>query len=185
MRFLLFISFVFVLTNGNAQTSAATQRMTGIQLQLFQPGLLVYHEQPLFAAVVLRAEIGLLAGYGRRTSAGEQSTRSYGLNAFATVSPRLYYNLNTYQERRRSTTRNAANFLSLRTTWSPGWGWVSNTNGFALTQGVTVLPTWGVSRTAGPLRWEVSAGVGYRYTAPKGDRKTSGGAIDLRFAIGF
>ena len=187
MKYLIaiFVLFASVATQIVTAQSGQSQPVLGAQLMVVQPGLTGYYEQPLGRQLVVRSEVSLIAGYAEQSFSDVQRTSGFGLNTVITVSPRLYYNLHKRQEAERVTARNTGNFVSLRTGYAPGWAVVTNQNFVAPTTGLTIIPTWGLKRALGALRWEVSVGAGYRYTGLKGRNKTAGGALDLRVGIGF
>ncbi|PPK86037.1 hypothetical protein CLV84_2954 [Neolewinella xylanilytica] len=159
------------------------QFLYGNQLRLIFPGLEQYVELPVGRSLVVRSEIALNLGYVKRTFG--QKVSGFGLVLAGTVSPRWYYNYNKRFVRGKSVYRNSANFLTVRSTFLPGFLIGKSNGALRPMTGFTVIPSWGLRRPLGKLILEASAGLGFRRTAPKGESKTSGGGFDLRVQIGF
>jgi len=174
---LLLTLFASVVT---AQQQQGTELVLGGQIGLI--GAWAYGEMPLGYRTVVRGELGV--------DLGMRGGSFYDKNAYAllpslTVSPRWYYNLFRRAQRGKRTAKNAANFLSLRTTLNPGTILVASERGLHANAGFAILPSWGIRRYWGKVSFETGAGLGYRHEWNKRGFRESGVAagIYLRFGI--
>lgn len=163
--------------------SPTPQSLIGGQAIVILPGIGLYADWSLGGEVVVRTEVSAALGYAY--SRQQNNERAFAATLSATVGPRWYYNYAKRLAGGRSVYRNSANFLSLRATYLPGT-LLFRTSDFAVPlSGFTLIPHWGIRRPLGKLTFECSAGLGYRYTDEGYGPKTGGGAIDVRFALGF
>lgn len=163
-----------------AQQRAITEPVVGGQIGLL--GIWAYSEMPTGYKTVIRGEVGADLGLAGGSFSGQTD---YALVPSLTLSPRWYYNLWRRADRGRSTTKNAADFLSLRTTFNPGTILISTDRNLTAYTGLAVLPSWGIRRYWGGVSFETGAGLGYRWQwNDRGYRDSGVGAgIYLRFGI--
>ena len=157
----------FAQQTNEAQNSAVEKAISGIQLG--ESGLVYYYEFKLDRKITLRAEAGVSLGffpgeYGLYSD--EDEMRSVAVIPVLAAEPRWYYNLERRVRKSKDISRNRANYLSLYTACSGGWGAVKLDNKIDKVPGAfAIAPMWGMRRTIGQhFNYELGAGVGYSYT---------------------
>lgn len=178
------IILLFILLALPAYTfaqSPATESIIGGQIGFL--GGWAYAEYPIGSKSVIRGELGLDGGIW---AGSFRNNTVLALAPVATLSPRYYYNLSKRSDRGKRVAGNAANFISLRTKFHPGWFTLSNTEGLATDSGITVLPTWGIRRTIGRrFNYEVGFGLGYTHRWDQGRTRESSVTAGLHLRVGL
>jgi len=89
----------------------------------------------------------------------------------------------------KNTTRNSANFLSMKTSYNPDWFVVSNKENLQIISQIAVVPTWGIRRAPTKhFNYEFGFGLGYRYQFYKQagySQDESGVAVNIHFRVGY
>lgn len=151
----------------------------GFQTGLF--GAWVYNEIKLNSEFTLKTEIGLDAGYSYSDFRSPKS--QYVLIPSLSVEPRWYYNLKKRAKKGRSTTNNAANFLSLKTTYNPNWFAITNSNNLNFASVFRIIPSWGIRRDLGAnFDFDLRLGVGYGFAF---DKISSASGLLADFSVRF
>ena len=145
--------------SGYAQEASVEKSVFGVETGFL--GLWVNNEARLSNQFTLRSEIGLNAGIIGR---GSNESTSFLLTPEITVEPRFYYNLDKREANGKDISGNAGNFFSLKTSYSPDWFAISNTEGINPASHFSIIPTWGIRRNIGNhFYFETGIGVGYRH----------------------
>jgi hypothetical protein len=80
-----------------------------------------------------------------------------------TMEPRAYYNLTKRSIKARKTSKNSANFVSLKTSFHPNVLIISNYPDAEIISDLSIIPTWGIRRHIGNhIAFESGIGLGYR-----------------------
>ena len=161
------------------------QFLYGGQLMAILPGISPYAEVPVTRNLVARVEAVMSLGLSWATETQGKTENGSGLTLAGTVAPRWYYNFGKRVDLEKSTYRNSANFLSLRSTYIPGVLFAESSSSVLSVSGFTIIPSWGLRRPLGKFIFEASTGIGFRRTGTEEESKTSGVALDLRVGIGF
>lgn len=157
--------------------------MYGVQTGLF--GIWAYNETKLNNEFALRTEIGLDGGYSYSDFDSPKS--QYILLPSISLEPRWYYNFKKRAKKGKSIKKNAANFLSLKTTYSPNWFTISNTDGADFANVFRIIPSWGIRRDLGAnFDFDLRLGFGYGFASTK-STTASGflGDFSVRFGYNF
>lgn len=137
-------------------------------VQIGDSGLIFNYEFKLSNKIALRTEAGYtLAFYsGDDSFFRDEKGSTVGLPTF-TVEPRWYYNLNRRVRKGKDISRNGANYFSLFTNYSGGWGAIKFDNRLDdVPDFITITPMWGMRRTLGQhFNYELGAGIGYGYVS--------------------
>lgn len=182
-RILLIITLFFTFSLSTQAQEAVEKSVSGVQVGFL--GAWVYHEARLADQFALRTEIGLDAS-GFISNPFTEAAR-YAFAPEFTIEPRYYYNISKRAGKQKNTTANAANFISLKTTYTPDWFVISNKDNVYVDNLISVVPTWGMRRNIGRsnFNYELGFGLGYehvfyRYGGTEGDL-----AINLHARIGY
>lgn len=129
----------------------------------FQTGLLgawVYNETKLNNQFTLKSEIGVDGGYSYSDLNTPKS--QYIIIPSISLEPRWYYNFAKRHQKGKSIKNNAANFLSLKTTYNPNWFSISNLPNTDISNLFRVIPSWGLRRDLGAnFNFDLRLGIGY------------------------
>ncbi|MDT0642469.1 hypothetical protein RM553_06450 [Zunongwangia sp. F363] len=180
--FIALISFNF----SHAQSPSSVEKsLTGIQTGLL--GVWGYNEQRLGTEWTFRTEVGLDAGIF--SSYYSDRGVDFLLVPVITVEPRWYYNMNKRADKAKKTFNNAANFLSLETTYHPDW-FVLTTNGddIRIINQISFIPKWGIKRNLGRhFNYEAGVGLGYLWYLEEvwGDQGEALFNLHLRIGYNF
>lgn len=141
-----------------AQEIASVEKSTtGIQIGFL--GIWVHNEFKITNQIAFRSEIGFDSGlFG-----GSRYEKGLGVifTPVITLEPRLYYNLNKRSSRNKDISGNSGNFLSLKSSYNPGWFSISNYEGVSVSSQVSIVPTWGIRRMIGNhFNYEAGIGLG-------------------------
>lgn len=175
--------FFIVLSKLQAQESIE-KSVFGAQIGTF--GAWVHHEARLSDDFSLRSEIGLDAASFISDSFSENT--SYALVPTFTLEPRSYYNFTKRVDKKKNTTANAANYISLKTTFIPDWFMISNNDNFNVPSQLRIVPTWGMRRNIGQsnFNYELGFGLGYEYVFSVAYNQSKGDvAVNLHARIGY
>jgi len=182
------IAFVFLSLSifCNAQNVSVEKSVFGIQNGLL--GIWAYNESRLSNTIALRCELGLGAAIWYGSFYDEVG---FSLSPVLTLEPRFYYNLNKRNSRSKGITNNSGNFISIKTSYYPGWFVISNYEYESLIKGISIIPTWGIRRNIGAhFNFEAGAGIGYQYFFTKaagypGNEGDAAANLLLRFGYVF
>lgn len=181
---ILFLAYTVIIPLTIHSQGERPSSISGIQVTVIQPGISGFFEPSIRKNLVIRSELSFVLGFASSTLF-EEPFNAIGLNTVVTISPRLYYNFHKRVHKKKSTRRNSANFVAIRSSYLTGLGFRTNETLTSLSNGLLVIPTWGIRRSLGKFQWELSAGLGYRRTGLENEEKTSGAGFDLRLGIGF
>lgn len=181
MKKLLSVLIILLTTLNNythAQESHIEESYYSVQTTLL--GIWVNNETKIGDKIALRSEIGFDSGTWVGSS---HDGFSYALAPVITIEPRLYYNLEKRKQRNKNISRNAGNFLSIKTSYHPDWFTISNRD-LKVTSDISIIPTWGLKRNIGnsKFNYEAAFGLGYRYYFRELEWNP---AYNLSFRIGY
>lgn len=154
-------------------------------IQIGGLGTWIYHEARLSEQFALRTEIGIDAA-GFISNPFTEAAR-YTFAPEFTIEPRYYYNLSKRAEKEKSTTANAANFVSLKTSYIPDWFVISNKENVYIDNLIRLVPTWGMRRNIGNsnFNYELGFGLGYEHVFYRYGGTDGGLAVNLHARIGY
>ena len=162
MRKFIFLGFILLNFNANAQKVSVEKNLNSVQL-----GLLSFsyqNETRLDRKISLRSEIGLATGSSLKEYPNGQKETSFLIVPFINVEPRWYYGLDRRARLNRDTKNNTSNYISLLTSFVSSRTALVNTKGFEVAPYIAVIPEYGIRRSTGRhFFWEGSAGVGYQH----------------------
>jgi len=168
----------------------STQAQESVEKSVFgvQVGFLgawVHHEARLADQFALRTEVGLDASGFISNPFSENA--KYIFAPEITVEPRYYYNLSKRAEKQKNTTANAANFISLKTTYTPDWFTISNRNNTSVASQFSIVPTWGMRRNISNsnFNYELGFGLGYEHNFYNYGYDEGDVAVNLHARIGY
>lgn len=147
----------------SAQEATVEKSVFGIQAGFL--GIWVHNESRLSDKFALRTEIGFDGGFWANSFYDQTG---YILAPVITAEPRYYYNLSKRLEKGKRIANNAANFLSLKTSFHPDLFVISNYENVSVISDISVIPTWGIRRNLGHhFNYELGLGLGYRHIFAK------------------
>jgi len=147
----------------NAQEAKVEKSVFGIQTGVL--GLWVHNESRLADKFVLRTELGFDAGIWANSFYDQTG---FLMAPVFVVEPKYYYNMAKRLEKGRSVSDNAANYLSIKTSYHPDWFVVSNYDNINVISDISVIPSWGIRRNLGKhFNYELGLGLGVRYIFAK------------------
>ncbi|TXD52424.1 MULTISPECIES: hypothetical protein [unclassified Polaribacter] len=153
----------------------------GFQTGLF--GAWVYNETKLNNEFTLKTEIGLDAGYSYSDFDSPKS--QYILIPSLSLEPRWYYNFSKRDKKGKSLSNNAANYLSLKTTYNPDLFVIANIINPDLTSIFRIIPSWGIRRDLGSnFDFDLRLGFGYVF-ASNNTATANGFAPDFSVRFGY
>ncbi|MGJ5642724.1 hypothetical protein [Formosa sp. S-31] len=158
MKNLLFtLAFCGLSLFNYAQSSIVEKSIFNIQTGFL--GIYFNNESRLANSIALRSEIGLDTGiWGNDIN----NIDSFLLTPVITLEPRWYYNLNKRVQKKKKTTKNTGNFVSIKTSYHPDWFTISSENNINFTPDISIIPTWGIRRHIGShFNFETGIGIGY------------------------
>ena len=146
------MTFTAKSQEGNVEKS-----INGIQAGYL--GMWLHNETRISKNVVLRSELGLNSEW-----VGVNNETTLLITPVIVLEPKWYYNIEKRHKKSKKTSGNSANFISLKTEFTPNWFVISNNN-ISVNNQIFIVPSWGLRRSIGDhFNYEVGAGVGYRYS---------------------
>lgn len=144
--------------NVNCQTLGVEKTFYGIQTGL--AGIWINNETRLSSSLALNSEIGIEHDF----FVGDQyDGAGFILQPVLTLEPRYYYNIFKRHSDGKKTSKNSANYLSLKTSYHPDWFVVNLDDKITKTADLAIIPTWGMKRQIGDnFTYETAVGLGYR-----------------------
>lgn len=123
-------------------------------------GLWVNTEFRLFKSLALKGEIGIENDF---SVGSHYDGAGFILQPVITVEPKIYYNLKKRNDNGKSTKKNGANFVSLKTSFHPDWFVINLDPSYKRIADLAIVPTWGIRRLIGEhFTYEIAGGLGYR-----------------------
>lgn len=160
---LLLLALLGLAKLSNAQEAKVEKSVFGVQTGTL--GIWVHNESRLADKFALRAELGFDAGFWA-SSFYDQT--GYLIAPVFIAEPKYYYNLSKRQEKGRNISGNAANYLSVQTSYHPDWFLISNYKNIHVISDIAIIPSWGIRRNLGKhFNYELGLGIGYRYIFAK------------------
>lgn len=176
---------ICLITLCSKAQDAGVEYLTG-GVQVGFAGAWVTLETGLDNQLVFRAEAGIDAGYigGNFT---EYNGNTY--TTVITVEPRYYYNFLKRDAAGKNTTKNSANFISVRLNYHTDVVTITDRDKSRIPEDISIIPTWGIRRHIGSyLNYELGIGAGYQRGFIKLEnysRNTSDFVVNLHLRIGF
>ncbi|WP_010521140.1 hypothetical protein [Aquimarina agarivorans] len=157
-RKLLLILFLGASLMANSQNVSVENSQFGVQAIIIS--IYAQYEKKLTNLVTLRGEIGLEPGI---TAESDVDSRRLFLSPVLNLESRWYYNLNKRLKKSKRIDLNSGNFVSLRTSYHPGWFAISRSNiPINVISDIVINPYWGIRRNLGKkFNYEVGAGVAF------------------------
>lgn len=176
---ILVVSFFSTSNNNSLQ---AQKSVTSIQTGIL--GIWTQHERVVANTITLRLEMGAEPAIAGNGITNEKSFRWMPVG---TVEPRLYYNLKTRNRKGFNTSNYAANFVSLKTSYNPGWAIYSNEVLPEKQSNYSIIPTYGLKRNINKyFFYEVGIGFGIRqFIKTNSVPARSEGASNVLLRIGY
>ncbi len=157
---LLILLFCCFSVKISAQEASVEKSVFGLETGFL--GIWLNNEVRLMDQLSLRTEIGLNAGIFGRSSIKNQP--GFILTPEITLEPRWYYNLKKRKANQKNISNNSGNYFALKTTYSPDWFAISNSENINPTSHFSIIPTWGIRRNIGKhFYFETAIGIGYRH----------------------
>ncbi|WP_299014492.1 hypothetical protein [uncultured Polaribacter sp.] len=154
-----------------------------MQIGLF--GFWGYNETKLNNQFALRTEIGLDGGYYYSDLNTPKS--QYILIPSLSLEPRWYYNFAKRDKKGKSIKNNAANFVSIKTTYNPNWFAITNVSNADFSNLFRIIPSWGIRRDLG-ANFDFDLRLGFGYGVAVNNNNSSGGFLgdfSVRFGYNF
>lgn len=184
---LLVAILIFGLSfTGKAQEVSVEKSIFGVEAGF--PGAWVYYEGKLTSQIALRTEVGLDLGFYEKIEVGTLASKSTkaALTPTITLGPKWYYNLNKRATKGKNTSGNAANFLSLRTTYAPDLFVIAADKNVKTPDQISLIPTWGMRRTIGEhINFGTAFGVGGVLEFGDNGKNSLDLALNLQLKIGY
>jgi len=157
-KIICLIALIHTVTSTYSQESNVEKSIFGTQLGIL--GVWVHNESRIASKLVLRSEVGFNAGlFG-----GAFVEDGFILAPTITLEPRYYYNIDRRNSKGKSTSNNAANFLSLDINYLPDWFVISDVDNVEILDNISFIPKWGIRRNLGEkFNFEAGVGLGYRF----------------------
>ena len=182
---LLFCLLLTILSI-NAQNTATVERsIWGAQTGIL--GVWVHNESRLSNSIALRSELGFNGGFAGGTFV--EDNFQWILAPTLNVEPRWYYNLEKRESKGKVTSKNTANFFSIKTAYNPDWFNISSSKNNSVVENFTATANWGIKRTLWEhFTYEVGLGLGYgvefwkQYGYAENDNFIAG---DLQLRVGY
>src|SRR5690554_6291195 len=176
-------SALSLFTTHAQETETVEKSVSGVQVGVL--GAWIHHETRLAEQFTLRAEIGIDAA-GFITNPFTETAR-YAFAPEFTIEPRYYYNISKRAEKQKNTSANAANFISLKTTYTPDWFVISNKDNVYVDNMISLVPTWGMRRNIGRsnFNYELGFGLGYEHVFYRYGSSDGGISVNLNARIGY
>lgn len=181
--FIFCTTFVWAENENNTEVASVEKTVFGFQTGFL--GVWVHNETRLANKVALRSEMGFNMAY---VGGGIFGGNGLVMVPTFTVEPRWYYNLNKRLEQQKTIAKNSGNYATLQLSYIPDWFVVSKFENLSVPHQITIIPTWGLKRTAlKHLTYEFAAGLGYGYVFNKNAsfKFNSEVAINLLLRIGY
>tara|TARA_R110002124_G_scaffold287225_1_gene471748 strand:- start:1002 stop:1592 length:591 start_codon:yes stop_codon:yes gene_type:complete len=154
------VALVLLGINLNANSQIVEVEKSFFSLQTGFAGVWVNNETRLSNRIALRTEIGLEHDF----FVGDQyDGADFIFQPVVTVEPRYYYNLERRSSNGNKTSKNSANYLSLKTSYHPDCFVLNLDDAITKTADLSIIPTWGMKRQIGSkFTYETGIGFGYR-----------------------
>ena len=146
--------------NLNANSQIVEVEKSFFSIQAGFSGVWVNNETRLCNSIALRTEIGLEHDF----FVGDQyNGADFIFQPVVTVEPRYYYNLERRSSNGNKTSKNSANYLSLKTSYHPDCFVLNLDDAITKTAYLSIIPTWGMKRQIGSkFTYETGIGFGNR-----------------------
>ncbi|ACU03194.1 hypothetical protein [Pedobacter heparinus] len=160
---LLLVALLGLSKLTNAQEAKVEKSVFGVQTGYL--GLWVNNESRLADKFVIRTEVGFDAGFWANSFYDQTG---FLMAPVLIVEPKYYYNMAKRLEKGRNISDNAANYLSIKTSYHPDWFVVSNYDNINVISDISIIPSWGIRRNLGKnFNYELGLGLGVRYIFAK------------------
>ena len=185
MKKITFILFLLIGFTVLGQETEVEKSIFGVQTGVL--GIWAHHEARLADELALRSELGFDAGlFG-----GDFFENSdFVLFPTINVEPRYYYNLKKRADKGKRTSRNTANFITVRFSYSPDWFSINSSDAdIRQAENLAIIPKWAIRRSYDSgFTFETGIGFGYRYFFLKQygfQENEQDPTLDLHIRIGY
>lgn len=178
---LIFISHKFI-----AQETNPSVEKNNINIQTGLLGFWINYEFKITNSFTLRAETGLDIGNIDNHNTESNVKTNYAMAPVINLEPRWYYNLKKRSINNKRIDKNSANFLTIKTSYTPDSFVISNNKNINIVQSIGFTPKWGIKRNIGKTNFNYELGVGVGYQLIYFDYSTKKVmAQDLHARIGY
>jgi hypothetical protein len=177
---IFFLLFLMASILTKAQNNASVEKSNN-NIQIGAVGVWFNNESKLAGQFVLRTEIGLYSEI--------VDGNGFFMAPELTLEPRWYYNIKKRGKKGKNTSKNAANFFTIKTSYRSDIFEILHDRGKGAENSISFVPKWGIRRNLGKyFNYELGIGFGYLTFF---DQKyftvfdANGPVVDLHFRIGI